>query len=128
MITLKTYNGQQDATFFIQCKGNNSGRPLKEPIPNCFAVYTDVPNAFEIVYGLFISKAFVRDIIGSVIPFIRKRDLMAILEPALSKTYKTQELDAVNLIDQQIANTLKKVELLKKLKIAVAVKCLKAGV
>ena len=120
MIKLITYSGQTDANFFIQCKGNNSGRPLVDPIPNCFAVYTDVPNAFEIVYGLFITKSFFREIIGSVIPFIKKQDLLKIIEPQLKKSYNLKALESVNLVDQQIEITLKKLDLLKKMKISLA--------
>ena len=128
MITLKTYNGQTDANFFIQCKGNNSGRPLVDPIPNSFAVYTDVPYAFDIIQGLFISKKFVRNIIGSCVPFIRKTDLLKIIEPQLLKSHNLKELEAINLVDQQIENTLKKVEILKKLKISLAQKSIKSAI
>ena len=128
MITLKTYNGQTDANFFIQCKGNNSGRPLVDPIPNSFAVYTDVPYAFDIIQGLFISKKFVGNIIGSCVPFIRKTDLLKIIEPQLLKSHNLKELEAINLVDQQIENTLKKVEILKKLKISLAQKSIESAI
>jgi hypothetical protein len=128
MIKLITYSGQTDANFFIQCKGNNSGRPLVDPIPNCFAVYTDVPYAFDIIQGLFISKKFVRDIIGSCIPFIKKQDLLNIIEPQLKKSHNLKELEAINLVDQQIENTLKKIDLLKKLKISLAQKSIKSAI
>ena len=125
MIHLKSYSGQQDAKFYIQCKGNHSGRPLKDPIPNSFAVYTDVPNAFEIIYGLYKSRTFQTRIIGSVVPFIRKRDLMEILEPAFKKSYDPKKLEAIALIDKQIENELKRIELLKKMQRALAIQVLK---
>ena len=36
-LQIKTYSGQE-ADFYIQAKGLNAGRPLKNPKANCFAV------------------------------------------------------------------------------------------
>ena len=124
MITLKTYSGQT-ADFYIQNKGLNSGQPLKKPIRNCFAVTTDVPNAFEICYGLYRSSSYRSFIIGSVIPFIRKDDVLRIVDPAFKKTYDVKKLKAIGLIDQQIELANKKIEKLKQLQKALAIQTIK---
>jgi len=121
MTTIKTFNGSQnDATFYIQSKGNKAGQPLTQPIPNCFAVYTDVQNAFEIVYALYTAKAFKNFIIGSVIPFIRIDAMKKIVLPAFDRAFDTKKLNAICAIDQNIANLEKQLELMKQMKQAIA--------
>ena len=127
MTILKTYSGQQDADFFIQCKGNHSGRPLKTPIPNCFAVYTDVDHAFEIVYSLYKARRFTRYIIGSVVPFIRKRDLLDIIVPAFKQNYNPIRLAGVKAIDIHVQELEKQIEKLKLLQGRLAISILKSG-
>lgn len=121
MATIKTYNGSQnDATFYIQSKGKNAGQPLINPIPNCFAVYTNVQNAFEIVYALHTAKAFNQYIIGSVIPFIRIDAMKKIVLPAFDYAFDTKKLNAISAIDQNIENLEKQLELMKQMKKAIA--------
>ena len=127
MTTLKTYSGQQDADFFIQCKGHHSGRPLKTPIPNCFAVYTDVDHAFEIVYSLYKARRFSRNIIGSVVPFIRKRDLLDIIVPAFNQNYDPKGLAGVKAIDTHVQELQKQIEKMKLLQGKLAISVLKSG-
>lgn len=121
MTTIKTFNGStENVTFYIQSKGNNAGRPLKNPIPNCFAVHTDVENAFEIVYALFTANAFKSFVIGSVIPFITISSMKEIVLPAFDKTYNKKQLNGINTIDKQIENLEKQLKLMKDLKKAIA--------
>jgi restriction endonuclease S subunit len=121
MTTIKTFNGStENVTFYIQSKGNNAGQPLTNPIPNCFAVCTDVENAFEIVYALFTAKAFNQYIIGSVIPFIRISTMKEIVLPAFDRTYDNNKLNAINTIDQQIENLNKQLVLIKQMQRAIA--------
>jgi hypothetical protein len=66
--------------FFILNKGMNSGKPQKEPFTNSFAVIfdneKDCENMFWITYSLWKSKFWHRNLIGSVIPFLRKVDFI----------------------------------------------------
>ena len=88
---IEKYRGQ-NADFYIQSHGNNAGRPLKKPIRNCFAVFTDKKNAFEIVNCLFISKAFEYYITGSVIPFVRIIEIRKFLLVEFAKNYHSKSL------------------------------------
>jgi uncharacterized radical SAM superfamily Fe-S cluster-containing enzyme len=116
-MTIKQYNGQE-ATFYIQCKGLHSGRPLKKPIPNCFAVFTDIPNAFELAYAVFTARKYEIYIKGSVIPFIRLSDAKEVLSKFANKsTYRIESnLKQIELIDKQIINLKKQIENLEHLK------------
>jgi hypothetical protein len=66
--------------FFILNKGMNSGKPQKEPFTNSFVVIfdneKDCENMFWITYSLWKSKFWHRNLIGSVIPFLRKVDFI----------------------------------------------------
>lgn len=66
--------------FFILNKGMNSGKPQKEPFTNSFVVIfdneKDCENMFWIIYSLWKSKFWHRNLIGSVIPFLRKVDFI----------------------------------------------------
>lgn len=123
MINFKTYSGQK-ADFYIQNKGLHAGRPLTKPIRNCLAVDTDVPNAFKICYALYRSKAYRSSILGSVIPFIRKTDVVAIITHAIKKDHDVKKLDTICLIDQQIKLAYQKIDKLKQLQYSLAVQTL----
>ena len=47
--------GMEEARFYVQSKGHNAGRPLNSPIPNSWAVFTDIPYLKEIAFSLFKS-------------------------------------------------------------------------
>lgn len=75
---IKTYKNNLKTVkphFFMLSKGNNSGKPLTSPCPNCFIVITDTEEAKQFYYwlchGLWQAQAFRRLLTGSVIPFIR---------------------------------------------------------
>lgn len=61
--------------LFAQSKGFNAGRPMKNPIPNCFVITLetedDAMKMFFMLDGMWRSQMFRRQLIGSVIPFIR---------------------------------------------------------
>lgn len=86
---IKVYSGataepqENETVFFIQNKGFHAGRPLKEPIPNCWEVRTFRKTDFEILYIIFESKILQTFIIGSVIPYIRLSDYKNIICPIL---------------------------------------------
>ncbi len=66
--------------LFILNKGMNSGKPQKEPFTNSFVVFfeneEDCENIFWITYSLWQSKFWHRNLVGSVIPFLRIADFI----------------------------------------------------
>jgi hypothetical protein len=75
--------------FFILNKGNNSGKPLVAPCPNCFIIQckseVEKEQIYWLSYSLWQSKAFYPFLRGSVIPFIVLRDVKSILLDGLNK-------------------------------------------
>ena len=63
---------------FALSKGYNAGRPLKEECPNCFVILLktedEAQKMFFMLDGLWRSQIFRRQLIGSVIPFIRVKE------------------------------------------------------
>lgn len=86
---IKTYNGktaepaENETVFFVQSKGLNAGRPLREPKPNCWECRTKRSADFEILYIVFESRILENFIRGSVIPFITLLDYKNIITPIL---------------------------------------------
>ena len=67
-----------DPNFWIQMKGQNAGRPLRDKIPNSIGIKTDpdllVPDfLFYTLEFLFQSGAFRPLLRGSVVPFLTRR-------------------------------------------------------
>jgi hypothetical protein len=64
--------------FFVLSKGNNSGKPLKEPCPNCFVILVkteeEAENLYWIALSLWKSKFWYQHLVGSVIPFLRLQE------------------------------------------------------
>jgi hypothetical protein len=65
MPTIKCYNATQPVkpfTFYVLAKGLNSGKPLENPCPNCFAVTCknagEMDFYFTLTFGLWKSKSF----------------------------------------------------------------------
>jgi hypothetical protein len=75
--------------FFILNKGNNSGKPLTTPCPNCFVIHfqseEEKEQIYWLLYGLWQSKAFYPLLRGSVIPFVVLRDVKSCLLDGLNK-------------------------------------------
>ena len=75
--------------FFILNKGNNSGKPLSAPCPNCFVIQfqceAEKEQIYWLLYSLWQSKAFYPLLRGSVIPFVVLRDLKSCLLDGLNK-------------------------------------------
>ena len=66
--------------FWVQLKGTNAGQPLREQISNSVGIKTDadVLNADYLYYTLmylFTTGAFKPMLKGSVIPYIRQKDI-----------------------------------------------------
>ena len=107
---LKSYNKKSETQkphFFILNKGNNSGKPLLAPCPNCFVIQFQSEEEKEKIYWLFYSlwqsKAFYPFLRGSVIPFIVLRDIKSCL------------LDSLNRVDENPAQFEKVVAALRSL-------------
>jgi hypothetical protein len=116
---LRTYTGSQaDGQFYIQSKGLHAGRPLKNPIRNCFVVYTDDELLFEKVYSLYVGKYFEYYIHGSVVPFICIDDVRCTIEDALSRNhYVIKELETIRLVDELVNNMNEKIKLYKAMQV-----------
>ena len=75
--------------FFILNKGNNSGKPLLSPCPNCFVIQfkseEEKEHIYWLSYSLWQSKAFYQLLRGSVIPFVVLRDVKSCLLGGLNK-------------------------------------------
>jgi hypothetical protein len=108
---LKTYNGEpyHSKHFFILSKGENAGKPSKTPFVNSFLIDTNYPHAYEILFCLYVSGEFKKFLVGSVIPFIRVREIRPRLRLALSAFYqdearaeKLKKLEALTLIQKEL--------------------------
>ena len=95
---LKSYSQKLEIEkphFFILNKGNNSGKPLLIPCPNCFVIQCETEAEKEQIYwlsySLWQSKAFYPFLRGSVIPFVLLRDVKEYLADAMEKMYANPE-------------------------------------
>ena len=115
---------QKRATFYIQSKGEHAGRPLKSPIPNCWAVYSKVPHLYEIAFSLYRSGHLKTMLIGSVIPYLRLGDYKPILMTAAKKAhyFDRENLRTLELLDARIQNLTKQITLLGQYQRALAYK------
>ena len=84
--SLKSYNQKDEirkSHFFILNKGNNSGKPLALPCPNCFVIIAENQEQADrlrtLCYALWRCRAFEQHLHGSVIPFITIRSFRSIL-------------------------------------------------
>lgn len=89
---LKSYNQKEEIRnphFFILNKGNNSGKPLLSPCPNCFVIQfqseTEKEQLYWLMYSLWQSKAFYPYLRGSVISFVILRDMKECIADGLEK-------------------------------------------
>jgi hypothetical protein len=117
--TLTTYREGMKATFYIQTKGNNSGRPLRKPIANCVCVETSNPHLFEIIFAMYKGRLFHPQIGGSVIPFIRIRELKEVIDAGLSKydPKHNEKLKSIESIEKLLASLHEKLRLYNQLQV-----------
>ena len=92
---LKSYSLKSEIKkphFFILNKGNNSGKPLSAPCPNCFVIQfqneIEKEQVYWLLYSLWQSKAFYPFLRGSVIPFVVLRDIKLCLLDGVEKVAK----------------------------------------
>ena len=127
---LTTYREEkvyQGSYFFILNKGNNSGKPLLTPCPNCFVCICDNDQDKEelywLLFGMWQGKAIHPHLIGSVIPFIRLRELSDLIKIGLEKLMQHPEkvkknISTIEKIEQQRLNIVKQIQLIQRLQLA----------
>ncbi len=127
---LKSYNQKEEISnphFFILNKGNNSGKPLVSPCPNCLTIQftstEDKEQAYWLIFCLWQSKTFYPYLRGSVIPFIILRDMKNCIQSALDKSDRNPEqfkkmvatFQSMNQLENQYRQNLKTIEKAKQL-------------
>lgn len=126
MFRLKCHQANEPTPkFYIQSKGEHSGRPLKNPIPNCFSVYTDNEILFSLVYALYIGGKFKHLIGGSVVPFIRLDDAKNLIRDNLIYQSNAQLFLKVEKVDEVKENLKQQLILLDQLQRALCNQALK---
>jgi hypothetical protein len=128
MLKIKTHkmkNTYQNPHFFILSKGNNSGKPMETPCPNCFVCLckdeAEKKKLYWLFYGLWQGMYFHPFLTGSVISFIRLDDLKNVAEMALVKIeLKPQQFDKnvsmVQLLDEKAKVVQEQINLIKQAK------------
>lgn len=134
MKTYKTNFKTEKPHFFMLSKGNNSGKPMNSPCPNCFVVITATVEArqfyFWLSYGLWQAHAFRSLLTGSVIPFIRIREAKDLLSDSAEKALKDRQkcmkaLAMLQDFDKKSEILEKQVKLVKDIKRAIMPQVLK---
>ena len=121
---LKSYNPKDEirnSHFFILNKGNNSGKPLLSPCPNCFVIVSENQEQTDqlrtLCYALWRCRAFEQHLHGSVIPFITIRTFRSVLashipiieQHAADFAQTVQALKLLEEREQQLTKTLRAV-------------------
>lgn len=125
---IKTYrigNESSFPRFYILNKGLNSGRPMKAPCPNCFAVTTETAEDRDRLFYLCLSlqegQYFKQYLVGSVIPFLRIKDAKTVIVKTLN-TYELdqwqQRVEKLKKINNYEENLMQQLITIKKLKLA----------
>lgn len=127
---LKSFNPKDKISnphFFILNKGNNSGKPLVSPCPNCFVIQFSNEDEKEQVYWLLFcfwqSNGFCQYLRGSVIPFIVLRDIKSCIQENLDKATinpaqfqkMVTSFQSINKIENQLKQNLKAIDKAKQL-------------
>lgn len=132
--THKMKNAYSVPHFFILSKGNNSGKPLEKPCPNCFVCLCkneeEKQNLYWLFYGLWQGMYFHPFLTGSVIPFIRLDDVKQLIKTAIEKTSAKPDLLSKNisvmqLLDEKSEAIQQQIKLIKEAKKATMYQLLK---
>jgi len=125
LTTYREEKAYQGSYFFILNKGNNSGKPLLTPCPNCFVCLCendqDKEELYWLLFGMWQGKAIHPHLIGSVIPFIRLRELSDLIKIGLEKLTINPEKVRNNIsrivqIEKHQINIQKQLDLIKQMK------------
>lgn len=113
---VQTYSPKNEVSqhsFFILCKGLNSGKPLEQPTANCFVMSCEseeeMKRYYWLCFGLWQSKAFHPHLCGSVIPFLRINDFKKIFAEAAAQAIGNEPKE------QKMVSDLQKLQQLEKL-------------
>ncbi len=75
ILTHRAGNTYSKPTIFILNKGMNSGKSMKQPTANCFALITktekEAEDLYHVALALWQTKFWHPYLVGSVIPFLR---------------------------------------------------------
>ena len=132
--THKMKNIYLEKHFFILSKGNNSGKPMETPCPNCFVCLCgdeeEKQHLYWLFYGLWQGMYFNPFLTGSVIPFIRLEDLKQVVKIALAKVeLQPQQFDKnismMQLLDEKAKIIKEQIKLIKQTKKALMYQVLK---
>ena len=127
----RTYHGNH---FFVLSKGNNAGRPLDKPCPNCFVIVTKCPKEKHLLYwlcfGLWQCGYFHPYLAGSVIPFLRLPELKSIISNARTqieqrKTEYEKAVETLNKLLQLQQNISQQLQLISQAKTSLMSKLLR---
>lgn len=136
-LKIKTHNSQREKTefeFYILNKGNNSGKPLDLPCPNCFVCICkdeeEKQQLYWLFYGLWQGLFFNPFISGSVIPYIRIDDVKQVAEMSLSKIELQplqfdKNVSMVQLLNEKVKVIQEQIKLIKQAKRALMYQVLK---
>jgi hypothetical protein len=115
----------QGSYFYILNKGNNSGKPLLNPCPNCFVCLCendqDKEELFWLLFGMWQGKAIHPHLIGSVIPFIRLKELTNLINTGIEKLLLNPDKVKRNIskivqMEKHQVNIQKQLDLIKQMK------------
>ncbi|KAB1068996.1 hypothetical protein F6U93_04375 [Tamlana haliotis] len=110
--------------FFILNKGQNSGKPLEQPCPNCFVIITTSEevknNLYHLTMMLQLGQYFSYCLKGSVIPFITKNDCSKIINKAfnMNNLILKKQLKTMQILNQKEAEYLFLLQKIQQLKLA----------
>jgi hypothetical protein len=137
---IKTHNSNaqylNNNHFFILSKGNNAGKPMHNPCPNCFVFFTSNQQEKEyyywLCYGLWVGGLFRQHLTGSVIEFLRIGEVKQVINYGMSKIDLRrqgllQSIEILNNLSNQQQSLIKQVQLIKQLKKAVMLKLFKSS-
>ncbi len=119
--------------FFVLSKGNNAGRPLDKPCPNCFVIITsneeEKNRLYWLCFGLWQGRHFHQLLTGSVIPFIRITEFkkcldLAVLKVAVKPAEFKQTIESLIKLNHHQQNIKKQLILMNELKITIIRKAL----
>lgn len=107
--------------LFILNKGLNSGKPQQEPFTNSFVIIfekqEDAENIYFVAYSLWKSKFWHQFLIGSVIPFLRIKDIEKEFYKRVQLVYNEFEdhkknIAALKLLEEQENHFIKNLKLI----------------
>jgi hypothetical protein len=108
--------------LFILNKGNNSGKPQKEPFTNCFVIIfekeTDAENLYFIAFSLWKSYFWHPFLCGSVIPFLRIHNFRKEFSSKVTIMMK-EHVEHLKLLEQQVKHFEKNLNLINDLRKAI---------